>query len=52
MWTYFLLKEEGKERIKVSSIFVKDMTRDHIGQLTITPFACHLGEKDIHFREV
>jgi len=26
MWTYFLLKEEGKERIKVSSIFVKDMT--------------------------
>ena len=26
MWTYFLLKEEGKERIKVSSIFVTDMT--------------------------
>ena len=26
VWTYFLLKEEGKEHIKVSSIFVKDMT--------------------------
>ena len=26
VWTYFLLKEEGKEGIKVSSIFVKDMT--------------------------
>ena len=38
VWTYFLLKEEGKERIKVSSIFVKDMTRDHIGQLTIKHF--------------
>ena len=25
VWTYFLLKEEGKERIKVSSVFVKDM---------------------------
>ena len=22
VWTYFLLKEEGKERLKVSSIFV------------------------------
>ena len=30
VWTYFLLKEEGKELIKVSSIFVKDMTRDHV----------------------
>ena len=26
VWTYFLLKKEGKERIKVSSIFVKDLT--------------------------
>ena len=36
MWTYFLLKEEGKERIKVSSIFVKDMT----GNLVEHTFSC------------
>ena len=36
VWTYFLLKEEGKERIKVSSIFVKDMT----GNLVEHTFSC------------
>ena len=36
MWTYFLLKEEGKERIKVSSIFVTDMT----GNLVEHTFSC------------
>ena len=30
VWTYFLLKEEGKKRIKVSSIFLKDMTRNNV----------------------
>ena len=36
MWTYFLFKEEGKERIKVSSIFVTDM----IGNLVEHTFSC------------
>ena len=36
MWTYFLLKEEGEERIKVSSIFVTDMT----GNLVEHTFSC------------
>ena len=36
VWTYFPLREEGKDRIKVSSIFVKDMT----GNLVEHTFSC------------
>ena len=43
VWTYFVMKEEGKKFIKVSSIFVKDVT----GNFVEHTFSCLT---DIFFR--